>query len=455
MSRTLEIDFVYPILVRRPYRRIDEKRFGRARTEVVIEEVSDSDAPLVARVGNPRGFYSRWDPFDRGKDGALKEIRLFDGRFHVEWGKFSDLVQKIRKPLNRTPFDFRREGEIDQRFLEPIRPPYSVSQDDGGKSIAESLSKRATELFVVTGNDRVYARCSEPILSLSATAASIVQTTLPVMSLKYENLVDATQLLARHGANLVHRAEWEIIDPTAFHFNGPSFDVFTTAKQVQAHLTRVDNPSRELLLAFGALRDALDDAVDRTTRRLVEALEWVSTLDTGANKAVNLQALHAQGRASEMFWPYEYLDMSRQTDSAVHDRNMEQAIMSARAALERWANRSARGWEDQGPHVSSIRKGDLLCKELLSTWEVSTACTDANLNPSPIMEMVGSRRLFTVMDYARERRSLCAVGIDGAVEILGGTIPTDISNEMVTALMSAQRSEMDMSFDAPDMARRF
>jgi hypothetical protein len=273
---------------------------GSGTVELEIAERTDSQAPVVMRVGNPRNgrYWSHDDDHERfmaKSDGSLREIRVVDGRYYVEDESLADVMANLAAPLTvgKTPFGMvhpvviHKKGTLNEnhetRLVDEVAIPTTIeairmrretnggfitlrehkTEDDKGKQKRSQLMRLASNMMIVDG--KLFVRCREPILALDyfhgtpAIVASPAKVPdlddkrdhdFPTFGRPYESPVraslktaDAFYAYIKDAAskdsrikNSKVRPPFEVVDPTWSRFDGVTLSIAQDLKKLQSEL---------------------------------------------------------------------------------------------------------------------------------------------------------------------------------------------------------------------------
>ncbi len=461
--------------------------YAAASVELEIRELTESQAPVAMKVGNPRTRAGKSTDFEAKADDSLREVRIVDGKYYVEDDTLADLVEKLKDPgeIEKTifgkakPLQFREEwrGGAMHRVLplELIRPTTldaiarsnplreHKNQDDKGAAMIAKLKMIAEDTLVVDG--RLFIRCREPVLSMDrfANALKIVPSPAKVKDLDrrpYEythqishwpgpgiaslKTADALYAYLKKSGRTSECPRFEVVDPSWSRFDGTGYSISHDLNELQTTLqTHMSTLPRDLLEAYFILRESnLETDGDKFTvsPAILQAVSLIASSklpSVEADQSAAMFELWRFARKEQRDWGSDVtsatVGQSRSkikdnlTFNLVENRETIQGFVKrAKVILKRWEARSSLD------HFATQASWDMLLayegaivREVNSEGPLYAACVALDVDPEPLIARAREgHRVLTIS--GTDNDIVAAVTVDHAhTSIFGAMIPAD------------------------------
>lgn len=374
-------------------RRTTERAWSSAMCEIGVKEIADADALLVARCANDEKAPSL-DEGDRmvrrRADGGLREVRLHEGRFHVEVADWSEMSTLLTGGVARkaTPFrDFELVADdICVKSRESLQfarrqGPLRKFTDDEGVAVAQRMQRVADKMFVLDG--KVFSRCMEPVLVrkrhseevfLSMHYRDVPMSSWQIGRGAIRRLCDGAEDLLRDGGDL--QCAFEVVRPEYLMVCETAHNVMEDARTALRKLLSVAHlvDAGRLRSVYRLRRALLDLSPHAPGPEVIAALAAVADMPEAP-----VAWKTAVGRIAETRPRERYQRPPRQADAV---EKVEPAIAEARKcasdALQELAAAPAdRFWAASGlPVTQTAVDGVATCEALDSPtlFEAAARC---------------------------------------------------------------------------------
>ncbi|WP_315922712.1 hypothetical protein [Mesorhizobium sp. SP-1A] len=448
----LDINFDYTISFVRYRHQNPDVAHGRSNVEVEIRELSPSEAPLVAKIGQKtNSIQDEAKKFSFKKGEEPREIRFVDGRYFVEKYSVEEFSTCLEKGFEGTLFDkahprvsraFEREIKYTtgEQILaaQPFGAPHRTISDDKGARMAKSLTKLAEQLLIVDGV--VYEEIPEPVFTISK------YTDKPSVTCRGQNSFSQFDyeehsiygLLSDRGdttcnINLAHKHSQggnrremphiEVFDPTVFTYDGDNRDTMLLAASLRNCLDK-DAASLPLpyLQKWFDFRDAYEDAGNRVTDRLIAAVKEFCEIELSADLVEDIRiAAIREGDDRMYMYRVKSEDNLHSARQGVLRDDLDGIKSAAEKTLNRWDKRDDHEtWPILSGPISSISIGQRNVMELGSKGHVVDCCKLSGMDLDAATRAVesGKRIIASIHAYATGNHAVATLDENDFIEII-------------------------------------
>lgn len=445
----LDINFDYTISFVRYRHQNSDVAYGRANVEVDIRELSPTEAPLVAKIGQKtNSIQDDAKKFSFKNGDEPREIRFIDGRYFIEKYSVEEFNKGLEKDYKGTLFDeaspkaSRPNGReitytTGEQILaaQPFRTPHRTISDDKGARMASSLAKLAEQLLIVDGV--VYEEIPEPVFTICKYTDKPSVTCRGKNSFsRYEyeehsiygiisDRGDTTcniNLAQKHSHGF--RSELphiEVFDPTVFTYDGDNRDTMSLASNLKNCLEK-DTASLPLpyLQKWFDFRDAYEDAGNRVTERLIAAVKEFREIELSDDLVEDIRIGAIREGVDRMYRVKSEDNLSSARQGVLRD-DLDGIKSAAEKTLNRWDKRDEHEtWPILSGPISAISIGQNSVMELGSKGHVVDCCQLSGMDLHAATRVVesGKRIIASIHSYATGGHAVATLDENDFIEII-------------------------------------
>lgn len=445
----LDINFDYTISFVRYRHQNSDVAYGRANVEVDIRELSPTEAPLVAKIGQKtNSIQDDAKKFSFKNGDEPREIRFIDGRYFIEKYSVEEFHKGLEKDYKGTLFDeaspkaSRPNGReitytTGEQILaaQPFRTPHRTISDDKGAGMANSLTKLAEQLLIVDGV--VYEEIPEPVFTICKYTDKPSVTCRGKNSFsRYEyeehsiygiisDRGDTTcniNLAQKHSHGF--RSELphiEVFDPTVFTYDGDNRDTMSLASNLKNCLEK-DTASLPLpyLQKWFDFRDAYEDAGNRVTERLIAAVKEFREIELSDDLVEDIRIGAIREGVDRMYRVKSEDNLSSARQGVLRD-DLDGIKSAAEKTLNRWDKRDEHEtWPILSGPISAISIGQNSVMELGSKGHVVDCCQLSGMDLHAATRVVesGKRIIASIHSYATGGHAVATLDENDFIEII-------------------------------------
>lgn len=459
----LDINFDYTISYVRYRHQNPDVVYGRANVEVEIREMSSSEAPLVAKIGQKtNSIQEDAKKFSFKNVQEPREIRFIDGRYFIEKYSVEEFNKGLENDYKGTLFNkahpkvSRADGReiiytTGEQILaaQPFNAPHRTISDDKGDRMAKSLTKLAEQLLIVDGV--IYEEIPEPVFTICKYTAKPSVTCRGQNSFTryeyeeysiYDLLSDRgdttcnINVVKKYSKGVREMPRIEIFDPTVFTYDGDNRDTMSLASHLKNCLEK-DTASLPLpyLLKWFEFRDAYEDAGNRVTDRLIAAVREFREIEI-SDELVEDVRIGALREGVDRMYRVKSADNLPSARQAVLGEDLNGIRSATEKILNRWDMRDEHEtWPLLSGPISAIKIGQNSVMELGSKGHVVDCCKLSGMNLHAAIRAVesGKRIIASINSYATGGHAVATLDENDFIEI-------------ISPLDERQREEMEGHF---------
>jgi hypothetical protein len=445
----IDVNFDY-IISYVPYRHKNANiAYGRANVQVAVRELSPTEAPLVAKIGQKtNSIQDDAKKFSFKNGDEPREIRFIDGQYFIEKYSVEEFNKCLEKDYKGTLFDEaspkasshnRREityttGE-EILASQPFHAPHRTISDDKGAGKASELTKLAEQLLIVDGV--VYEEIPEPVFTISKYTEKPSVTCRGRGSFSRFDYEEHSiyGLLSDRGEttcniNLAQKysegfrrelPHIEIFDSTVFTYDGDNRDTMSLASNLKNCLekdaARLPLPYLQKWFDF---RDAYEDAGNRVTDRLIAAVKEFSEIELSADLIEDIR-IGAIREGIHRMYQVKSEDNLSSARQGVFGEDLDAIKGAAEKTLRRWGKRDEHEtWPILSGPVSAISIGQNRVMELGSKGHVVDCCKLSGMNLHAATKVVesGKRIIASIHAHATGGHAVATLDENDFIEII-------------------------------------
>lgn len=444
----LDINFDYTISFVRYRHQNPDVAYGRANVEVEIRELSSTEAPLVAKIGQKTNSIqddAKKFSFKNGEDP--REIRFIDGRYFIEKYSVEEFNKGLEKDYKGTLFDKAnpKVSRGDRREImyttgeqilaaQPFGTPHRKISDDKGARMASSLTKLAEQLLIVDGV--LYEEIPEPVFTICRYNNKPSVTCREKNSFSryeyeehsiYDLLSDRGEITCNINVAKKFFEDYreipfiEIFDSTVFTYDGDNRDATLLVSNLKSIMEK-DTASLPLpyLQKWFDFRDACEDAGNRVTDRLIEAVKEFREIELNDDLVEDIRIGAIREGVDRMYQLRSKDNLSSARQGVLRD-DLDRIKSAAEKILNRWDKRDEHEtWPILSGPISAIKIGQNSVMELGSKGYVVDCCklSGMDLHAATRVFESGKRILASVNSSATGGHAVATLDENDVIELI-------------------------------------
>lgn len=444
----LDINFDYTISFVRYRHQNPDVAYGRANVEVEIRELSSTEAPLVAKIGQKTNSIQDDAKKFSFKNGEYpREIRFIDGRYFIEKYSVEEFNKGLEKDYKGTLFDKAnpKVSRGDRREImyttgeqilaaQPFGTPHRKISDDKGARMASSLTKLAEQLLIVDGV--LYEEIPEPVFTICRYNNKPSVTCREKNSFSrheyeehsiYDLLSDRGEITCNINVAKKFFEDHreipfiEIFDSTVFTYDGDNRDATLLVSNLKSIMEK-DTASLPLpyLQKWFDFRDACEDAGNRVTDRLIEAVKEFREIELNDDLVEDIRIGAIREGVDRMYQLRSKDNLSSARQGVLRD-DLDRIKSAAEKILNRWDKRDEHEtWPILSGPISAIKIGQNSVMELGSKGYVVDCCklSGMDLHAATRVFESGKRILASVNSSATGGHAVATLDENDVIELI-------------------------------------